>query len=85
MAFNNTGDLLIYSLCTQEVCTQLCMHDRVTPPSPDIVEHRTGSYQIHPDKGISLRVFQCNITYGPAVNYNLFAASCFTQLLLIVV
>jgi hypothetical protein len=61
------------------------MQDRVTRPSPDIVEHRTCSYQIHPNKGISLRVFQCNITYGPAVSYNLFAASCFTQLLLIVV
>jgi hypothetical protein len=82
MAFNNTGDLLIYALCTQEVCTQLCMHDRVTRPSPDIMEHRTFSYQIHSNKGIALRVFQGNITYRPAVSQNLFAASCFTQQLL---
>jgi hypothetical protein len=84
MALNNTGDLLADPVCTQQVCSPLCMKDRVTRPSPDIVEHRPLSYLIHRNKGIALRVFQCNIAYGSAVSYNLFAAPCFTQLLLIV-
>jgi hypothetical protein len=84
MALNNTGDLLADPLCTQQICSPLSMQDRVTRPSPDIVEHRTFSYQIHRNKGIALRIFQCNIAYSPAVSQNLFAASCFTQQLLIV-
>jgi hypothetical protein len=68
MAFDNTGDFFADPLCTQQICSPLSMQDRVTRPSPDIVEHRTFSYQIHRNKGISLRVFQCNITDGPAVS-----------------
>jgi hypothetical protein len=46
------------------------------------VEHRTFSDQIHSNKGIALCVFQGNITDRPAVSEDLFAAPCFTQLLL---
>jgi hypothetical protein len=59
------------------------MQDCVTRPSSYIVKHGTLSHQIHSNKGIALRVFQGDITYRPAVSQNLFAASCFTQQLLI--
>jgi hypothetical protein len=47
MAFNNTGDLLADPLRTQQICSPLRMQDRVTRPSPDIVEHRSFMYQLH--------------------------------------
>jgi hypothetical protein len=59
------------------------MQDRMTRPSPDVMQHCTFPYQIHVNKGIALSIFQCNVVHGLAVSQNFFTASCITQQLLI--
>jgi hypothetical protein len=79
MALGNPGDLLADTVGTQEICSLLCMQDRMGCPPADIVEHRTFTHQINPDKVIERCVSERNIPDSPAMSDYLFAASCFMQ------
>jgi hypothetical protein len=79
MALNNPGDLFPDPTGTQQVCSELSVHDGMGRPPPDVVEHRTFTHQINPYKGIMGCIPERYIPYCPAMSDYLLAASCFMQ------
>ena len=79
MAFDNPGDFLAYPAGTQEIGSTLCVQDRMGCPPPDVVEHRTFTYQINPDESIERCISERSIPHRPAMSNYLIYASCFTE------